>query len=66
MNASTRDAYLNRIYGMVKVYLTLNPSEGAVTQHFRNKELEEESDLEDNRSENEIKRDYKDTLILRL
>lgn len=31
MNASTRDAYLNRIHGLVKVYLKLNPSEEAVT-----------------------------------
>lgn len=31
MNTSTRDAYYNRIYGMVKVYLSLNPSEDAVT-----------------------------------
>lgn len=51
---------------MVSVFLRLNPSEDAVTQHFRNKDTDDGSDVEDNRSDNEMKRDYKDTLILRL
>ena len=66
MNQQNRDAYVNRIHGLVKVYLSLIPSEDAVSQHFRNKVSKDDSDTEDNRSDNEIKRDYKDSLLLEL